>query len=467
MNYVVSIQDVDFFMVNNYDVSTASNWLSNVLGTSTATWKVGVMHIPPYSCGNHGSSSSVINSIVPLFEQYDVDAVFLGHDHDYQRYMPIRNGAQDDSGVTYIVTGGGGAELRSVSSGNCDSWLWNALADYAEEHHFVSVDVQSDRLVGETININGQVIDSFVIQKGGGTGTFCGDGTVQYPNDQGVYEDCEIGECCNTGTCQYRPDGTSCSSGTCQNGECRSGSGPTIYWSGGMEGGNLNEWNNGGGMYNSGTYEDSASQDFAHTGSWSLKAKIWTSGGSSGVRAFRWDEAHAHRSAYYSAWFYIPERPVIGSWWQIFQYKSKTTGGQTDPFFYLEIEDRSDGSLRPKVTWWNGLSLEGPQEGQSGGRQWPIDSFTIPVGEWFHVESFMRQSSGFDGQITYWINGEEIFDIQNVRTGHYNCQMNTWCTRNEWSINTYGRSITPNPNTLYMDDAAISDQRLGPNYVFS
>ena len=45
---------------------------------------------------------------VPLFEQYKVDVVISGHSHVYQR------GRKND--VTYIISGGAGAELEDIDN---------------------------------------------------------------------------------------------------------------------------------------------------------------------------------------------------------------------------------------------------------------------------------------------------------------------------------------------------------------
>jgi hypothetical protein len=229
-------------------------------------------------------------------------------------------------------------------------------------------------------------------------------------------------------------------------------------WSADHETGNLSQWdlNGGGGMFNNGSFESVASTDVAHTGSWSLRAKIWTdAGGDNGVRAFRWAEPQANRDAYYSAWLYIPNQVTINGWWQVFQFKSRSTSGAVDPFWYMEIIERADGTLGPKFTWWNGLTVEGPHQGESGGRAYQ-SSAVIPVGQWFHIEAYLHQSKDFDGRLTMWLNGTQIFDQTNVRTSYNNCNYNTWCTSNEWSVKNYGNFLSPSPTTLYIDDAVIS-----------
>lgn len=79
-------------------------WFRQTLAGSTARWTIATMHHPPYSGSDHNSSLDVRGSFSPLFEQYDVDLVLSGHDHDCQRTRSI-------NGVTYIVSGGG-AGLR-------------------------------------------------------------------------------------------------------------------------------------------------------------------------------------------------------------------------------------------------------------------------------------------------------------------------------------------------------------------
>jgi 3',5'-cyclic AMP phosphodiesterase CpdA len=65
-------------------------------------------HRAIFSVGNHGSDIGLRNLLHPLFKRYGVRLVFQGHDHLY--YRTIRDG------ITYIVTGGGGAPLYAVQT---------------------------------------------------------------------------------------------------------------------------------------------------------------------------------------------------------------------------------------------------------------------------------------------------------------------------------------------------------------
>ena len=69
----------------------------------------------------------------PLFEGNGVQLVFAGHDHAYERTII--------HGITYVVSGGGGAPLYGQRQ------LKNPKSlVFKEVYHFVQVDVTSENL---------------------------------------------------------------------------------------------------------------------------------------------------------------------------------------------------------------------------------------------------------------------------------------------------------------------------------
>ncbi len=124
------------------------DFLERSLAASTETWKIVIFHHPPYSGGAHGSDMAVRDAFVPLFEQYGVQLVLTGHDHDYQRSEQI-------NGVTYVVSGAA-AKLRDTQ-----------LADFSvvaqSTFHFVDLEVSADRLVVRAIDQSGGEIDSVTL----------------------------------------------------------------------------------------------------------------------------------------------------------------------------------------------------------------------------------------------------------------------------------------------------------------
>lgn len=71
------------------------DWLERTLASTDATWRIVALHHPPYSSGWHGSATDVREAFQPIFERYGVQLVLAGHDHDYQRSVPI-------NGITYV-----------------------------------------------------------------------------------------------------------------------------------------------------------------------------------------------------------------------------------------------------------------------------------------------------------------------------------------------------------------------------
>lgn len=142
--------------------SEQTRWLEQTLATSHATWKFVYLHHPPYSSGNHGDSLNIRKAWSPLFEKYRVDIVFTGHDHLYERTYPIRDGKRDDAnGVTYIVTGGGGAPLYPVLRSD-----WTAYAQSINNYQIVQVEGKRLRL--ETWDHQGHLLDYLTLSKDSG-----------------------------------------------------------------------------------------------------------------------------------------------------------------------------------------------------------------------------------------------------------------------------------------------------------
>ena len=134
-------------------------WLRDDLAASDATWKFVYFHKPPY-CST-GGWEKVRKTWCALFDQYHVDIVFSGHIHVYERTKPIKNGSVQSSpsdGPIYIVTGGGGANLGSVTRQN---WIVHGES----VHHFLKLAINGSNLTCKAYHPNGSILDSFRIAK--------------------------------------------------------------------------------------------------------------------------------------------------------------------------------------------------------------------------------------------------------------------------------------------------------------
>ena len=84
-----------FVVLNTNDVSTAQiRWLKEDLeNASDATWKIVMLHIAPYSTGDHtnkDANQNIVEKLTPIFSEEHVDLVLQAHDHTYNKTLPYK-----------------------------------------------------------------------------------------------------------------------------------------------------------------------------------------------------------------------------------------------------------------------------------------------------------------------------------------------------------------------------------------
>lgn len=135
-------------------------WLDHFLSKTDKTWKFVVMHEPVYSTGAHAMPEEQLKALEPLLLKHGVDVVFQGHDHDYERTAPVKEGLPDEeNGIVYVTLGGGGSTLY-IQRRN-EEWSEKFLPVY----HFAAAEVKDKLFTLTVYNKAGEVIDSFELQK--------------------------------------------------------------------------------------------------------------------------------------------------------------------------------------------------------------------------------------------------------------------------------------------------------------
>jgi fibronectin type 3 domain-containing protein len=120
---------------SNLDGSVGSaqyNWLSTDLKNNTQPCTLVYFHHPLFNIGVEPVPAR-FTAIWPLLAQKGVDIVLTGHDHDYQRWVPMDgSGTPNPAGPTEFVVGTGGHSLQSFVAtdsrvANSDSGHFGAL----------------------------------------------------------------------------------------------------------------------------------------------------------------------------------------------------------------------------------------------------------------------------------------------------------------------------------------------------
>jgi alkaline phosphatase len=113
-------------------------WLREDLARSSARCTLALFHHPRFSSGDHGSDAVA----APFWEALHAagaDLVLNGHEHDYERFAPQdpAGRADPDRGITQLIVGTGGAELRGFGDPVANSRVRASLA-----HGVISVTLQ-------------------------------------------------------------------------------------------------------------------------------------------------------------------------------------------------------------------------------------------------------------------------------------------------------------------------------------
>lgn len=181
-------------------------WLTDDLNNSQADWKIVSYHHPGFNSSKAHYDYQQMRLLSPVLEKLQVDVVFTGHVHNYQRTHPLTfdpkkddagthyviskegrvdgtfvldslyNGSSNTKpkGIIYIVTGAGGAPLYDPSlSGKPELWKHDPPANWipftakivSDIHSFTLVETIGKKMLLKQLDKNGVVFDEITITK--------------------------------------------------------------------------------------------------------------------------------------------------------------------------------------------------------------------------------------------------------------------------------------------------------------
>ncbi len=142
------------------------DWLRADIQASDKPWTIVLWHHPPYSEDPERAGDPVVRlGLMPVLQELDVDVAFMGHDHFYVRYHPLVDEAIAQAGdaraVHYVMTGGGGAEVRDMEDPPDD----DRVAYRQSVNQFAYVRADGCTFALQSIDLDGNVIDEMTLSK--------------------------------------------------------------------------------------------------------------------------------------------------------------------------------------------------------------------------------------------------------------------------------------------------------------
>ena len=134
--------------------SAQYDWLTNDLNSNTQPCTLAYYHQPLYNIGEEGPSN-YLSAFWSLLAQHSVDLVVNGHDHTYQRWMPLDgSGSPSPTGVTQLIAGAGGHALGVFVTSD------SRVAATATQFGALRLELNGGGAAYQFDNTSGTVIDS-------------------------------------------------------------------------------------------------------------------------------------------------------------------------------------------------------------------------------------------------------------------------------------------------------------------
>lgn len=128
-----------------------------------ADWRIVFLHVSPFTNGKYRNRKWTLSGREDFLRtcvQNNVDLVLSGHDHNYQRFHPLRTASGDGHSVLFVVTGLAGTNPYEAVPDDLTVRIVNRT------DHFCVVDVTPERLGLTAYDKHNRVMDHVVLTRG-------------------------------------------------------------------------------------------------------------------------------------------------------------------------------------------------------------------------------------------------------------------------------------------------------------
>ncbi len=227
----------------------------------------------------------------------------------------------------------------------------------------------------------------------------------------------------------------------------------SLLWKATFETGNLSEWS-GDGQGGPHLENDrdagvaAATSAQAHGGSLSGVVGIQPTTGTAVSINYLFRDQPSPAQAYYSAWFYVQSPLVLatGQYLSLVHFRGNGPQG-VEGLWDVNLYPVGDGTVAAQLYDYRA---------SDDLQQFPLTRF--PLDRWVQLEVFFSKAVDATGRVTVWQDGAQILDRSGVPTVQV---MNSL----EWDVGGASAGLQSGSALVYLDDAAISVVRLGPDAV--
>jgi hypothetical protein len=206
-------------------------------------------------------------------------------------------------------------------------------------------------------------------------------------------------------------------------------------WSTGFEAGFCEYVRPGGFCYRRGNATNELVMSPVHSGNF---AAAYTTNNDLGTQARCVRQGTFPKSAYYSAWFYLPSTKIESGTWNLIHISGNDTPTSAARGLWdVSVVETSNGQLRLSVFNFIG-----------GSTPTLSPALTIPTEAWFHVVFYLNRASDATGEVKLYQDDQLLLHLTGLVTDDSN-----W---GQWYVGNYATGLAPSQTTIYVDDVSLS-----------
>ncbi|HTG71246.1 MAG TPA: metallophosphoesterase family protein [Candidatus Udaeobacter sp.] len=165
-SYSFDYGPVHFVFLNSESgIKEQTEWLRSDLQSTDKPWKIVAMHQGPYG----GNTNKKVKDWTEVFDEFEVDLVLQGHNHEYSRSYPLRDGrivgdgvaaVENREGTVYVVTNTAGPKFNEKK----EDKFYHKVHFQNGKQMFAGIAVSGDTLIYQAYDVDGMKLDEFVLK---------------------------------------------------------------------------------------------------------------------------------------------------------------------------------------------------------------------------------------------------------------------------------------------------------------